>query len=147
MTQVLGIGSSFFYFLCLESYLSSLAVYPTFLVSREGLCVCILVVSPFLVQSWVWCHKHGPPQLVGLLYMVICGAKVVVSSVLVFWTSFSAPLTHFTALVAGLEHVYYSVCVFQVLFTSFCCSDSFDDEVLVFHQRECLQSIVSLAEW
>jgi sterol O-acyltransferase len=88
LALVVGTGSTFFYFLCLEAYLllCAVAVYPVFL-------------------SWVWCHKHGPPLLVGLFYLVVCASHVVLSSVIVSWTVFGAPLTNLTALIAGIEQI------------------------------------------
>ena len=44
-------------------------------------------------------------MLVDLLYVALCTVLVILSSVLVFWTAFALPLTHFTALLAGIEQV------------------------------------------
>jgi sterol O-acyltransferase len=42
---------------------------------------------------------------VALLYLTVCAGHVAVSSVVVFWTVFSVPLTHFAALVIGIEQI------------------------------------------
>ena len=80
------------------------------------LVVCILFSSSVLLQldqSWVWCHRKAQSLLVDLFYVGLCTVLVILSSVLVFWTAFALPLTHFEALLAGIEQVLVLVAVHE----------------------------------
>ena len=59
----------------------------------------------------MWCHRKAQSLLVDLVYVGLCTLLVILSSVLVFWTAFALPLTHFEALLAGIEQVLILVAV------------------------------------